>query len=283
MSISFQFHQRKSQASKQHKTLSNLPGSIENKNDLVKNFNSHVSKLLNAHKRKMNSTSLESKFLSSFTLQQSISNISFPKATRLDLTNSLINKNATAITLPSTLSPNNHSFGYGEKYYLPKSVGIKAREYPSPSTYFNHENDSKENNKKGQSFGLSYAHYTKNFIPGYRIQNMELNKKMPGPGQYDVDRELGDLNIKNKKRVKISIKGKQMTFIDEEIRNDQSPKKFYFPNTNCTKNNRFQGVSFGMGKKFDFTNSPVKHYPGPGQYEVNLMKDKKKLGWLKGE
>lgn len=71
------------------------------------------------------------------------------------------------------------------------------------------------------------------------------------------------------------IKGKNKDFIDEIVENDQSPKKFYFPAAKNTENQRFSGISFGKGRKFDFTSNPCKDYPGPGQYEGFREKVKK--------
>lgn len=213
-------------------------------------------------------------------MQQSTQAIGFSKADRFPKLKER-DQITSYILLPSTLKTNNFNLGYGKKYYLPKYIETNASENPSPSAYLSHEELTKSpllKYKKGPTFGLSYAYYNKNYIPGYRVQNMELNKKLPGPGKYEVDREIGDLNITHKRRINISIKAKRTDFIEEEIKKDQSPKKFYFPNTDSVTEKRFSGVSFGKGDKFDFTYSPAMKFPGPGQYELKnkVLKKKRK-------
>lgn len=245
--------------------------------ELVKNFSSHVSKLKQAHSKHLHMIKSLSKFNSAFTFQQSIPEISFSKADRF-LNPSPKDQISSLLLLPSTLISKNYNLGYGTKYYFPKHIIINALENPSPSAYITHADLTKstlQNITKGRSFGISHKYYQKNFLPHCKTQNLEQNKHFPGPGKYNLDREIGDLSIANKRRVNLRIKGKIGNFIDDEIKNDQSPKKYYYPNTDSTKNLRYSSVGFGMGEKFDFTNTPVAENPGPGQYEVKGMGKKK--------
>ena len=234
----------------------------------IKNFKSHISKLSKAqHQHKFTL----SKYQSSSTLQRNPNtNISFPKAIRFPQIKQKDNI-TSFILLPSTISSinSNLNFGFGSKDYLPKHVKLNALQNPGPTAYLNHDDLSNdEYMKNAKTFGLSYEYYRKNFVPGDRTQNIELNKKLPGPGKYNLDRELGDLNIRNNRRINLKLKGKTLDYIDEEIMKDQSPKKYYLPNTNLTKNLRYMGIGFGYGTKYDFTLTPVREYPGPGQYEM---------------
>jgi len=267
-----------------HKSKTDFSLDRSSKLSDVKNFDSHISKINKGQKSKKKNKASDSIFKSAFTLQQSDNQISsfskanrFPKFKETDNISSLI-------SLPSTLTIKNYNLGYGNKNYLPKYVEINARENPSPSTYLSYDKLTQNflsKFKKGPSFGLSYAYYDKTYIPGYKIQNIARNKKMPGPGKYEVDRELGDLNITKKRRVNIKIKGRRGDFIDEEIKKDQSPKKYYFPKTDLVSEKRFNAVTFGKGMKFDFTHSPTMEFPGPGHYEVKMAGLKKKARNLK--
>lgn len=242
----------------------------------VKNFDSHIKNLRRALNHKREDKSFDSPYQSSFTLQQSIQKISFSKAARFPQPRPK-DQISSAILLPSTLKAYKCNLGFGHKNYLPQHVELNAKEFPSPSAYLPSQEDCSpqsppSKSKKGPSFGISYAYYGKTYIPGNRIPNLELNRDLPGPGKYERDREIGDLSIANRRRVNITIKPKRTDFIEEELKKDHSPKKYYFPIRDLVYEKRFNGVGFGKGDKFDFTYSPAQEFPGPGHYESQLAR-----------
>lgn len=246
----------------------------------IKNFNSHLKKLSKSKAKNSKLQKLLSKFQSSSTLQKGISTISFSKAERFPNIRPE-NQISSLILLPNTLSTRGPSFGFGSKLYIQKHILKNAKEFPSPNSYSVHEELAKgPNSLKGKTFGLSFAHYSKNYIPGDRSPNLEIHKDRPGPGAYLLDRELGDLNIKNKRRVQVLIKGKKKDFIDEIISQNNFQKRYFLSDIDeTTRNQRYNSITFGKGTKFDFTLSPTKNNPGPGTYKTfsDVMKKEKKI------
>lgn len=253
------------------------PSYFLKKNILVRNFEAHLKKMKN---KKIFAQNQE--FQSASTLQKTISSISFSKAPRFSLEKTIDNKDF--LNFPSTLKKNKFNFGLGEKRYIPKYIENNAKINPSPTKYILIDDLTKspiKNIKKGKSFGISYAYYQKNFVPESKLQNLEVNKSNPGPGKYINNLlEFGNKAIKNKHKLFVTIKGESKNYIDNEIDRCQSPKKMYFPDFNSVEENRYRKISFGKGKKFDFTITPSKDNPGPGQYESETKKTstiKKKL------
>lgn len=71
----------------------------------------------------------------------------------------------------------------------------------------------------------------------------------------------------------MKIKTDNKNFIDWEILNYKSPKQFYDCNeTKLFGNKRFCKISFGKGKKTDFTVTPCREFPGPADYDPGKFK-----------
>ena len=71
----------------------------------------------------------------------------------------------------------------------------------------------------------------------------------------------------------MKIKTDNKNFIDWEILNYKSPKKFYDCNeTKLFGSKRFCNISFGKGKKTDFTVTPCREFPGSADYDPGKFK-----------
>lgn len=71
----------------------------------------------------------------------------------------------------------------------------------------------------------------------------------------------------------MKIKTESKNFIDWEILNYKSPKRFYDCNeTKLFGSKRYCNISFGKGKKMDFTVTPCREFPGPADYDPGKFK-----------
>ena len=91
-------------------------------------------------------------------------------------------KSDTFYTLPSMRMNRTAGFGYGHKSDFTKNKSSNA-------DFISIKRDFDKGNERGfkYSFGLGRDSFTKAYCPGYK----NIDKNVPGPGKYNVIRELG--------------------------------------------------------------------------------------------
>ena len=106
---------------------------------------------------------------------------SFSKAERFP-TIKRTGKSDTFYTLPSTRMNRTTAFGYGHKSDFTKNKN-------NTTEFVSIKRDFDKGNQRGlkYSFGLGRDSFTKAYCPGYK----NIDKNVPGPGKYNVIKELG--------------------------------------------------------------------------------------------
>ena len=91
-------------------------------------------------------------------------------------------KSDTFYTLPSVRMNRTAGFGYGQKSDFTKNKNSRTE-------FISIKRDFDKGNQRGYkySFGLGRDSFTKAYCPGYK----NFDKNIPGPGKYNVIKELG--------------------------------------------------------------------------------------------
>ena len=205
-----------------------------------------------------------SNFNSSSTLQHSTALWGFSKAQRFPKPRNL-SVMTSLLELPSTLSKSTTTMGFGSKIVMSDLHSKETKNFPAPNHY-PAKSDFPPDINKGKSFGLPYVVYEKNYIPNLNYQSAHVAKDFPGPGQYNVEEQIGS------KKKKITLKSRIKWFTDEN-RTDAPPSNYYNPVQNLTEPSRFKKISLGygtrsaIGKLNDFV-------PGPGTYRLPSVFDR---------
>ena len=99
----------------------------------------------------------------------------FPKINRTG-------KSDTFYTLPSVTMRRKAGFGYGHKSDFTRNKSMNTE-------FISIKRDFDQGNQRGfkYSFGLGRDSFTKAYCPGYK----NIDKNVPGPGKYNVIKELG--------------------------------------------------------------------------------------------
>ena len=106
---------------------------------------------------------------------------SFSRAERFPRINRT-GKSDTFYTLPSMRMKRTAGIGYGHKSDFTRNKSMRTE-------FISIKRDFDEGNKRGfkYSFGLGRECFTKAYCPGYK----NIDKNVPGPGKYNVIKELG--------------------------------------------------------------------------------------------
>lgn len=201
--------------------------------------------------------------ISASSLQHSARTVSFTKAPRF---NGLqISREAfTDLHLPSSLKTSSTSLGYGKKIVMSEITSKEYVHYPAPNHY-NLKGCADSALKKKFSFGESRAAVAKAWLPGQTTLPPELAKELPGPGEYDINRDNFGLP-----KTTMKLKGKMF---NEHVSDNAPPPNYYTYKTDFVENQRYAKISFGYGKKYDFTKTN-NYNPGPAQYRLPSIWDK---------
>ncbi len=188
-----------------------------------------------------------SQFQSSNTLQNSSYIWSFPKTQRTRRKD-YMKYNDNIYNIPDFKTTRTTNLGYGIRKIF---NNIKRKDEPSPASYtikslFEYNLDK----KKGPIMTNK---------PKFSWKN---NRYSPGPGTYNIS------SRKHFGLIPITIKSRVNDFYDEILKQKKFIviKQLYLPNFKLVEQNRFSGITFGIGDrpKLYCDNK----FPGPGTYNV---------------
>jgi len=161
--------------------------------------------------------------------------------------------------LPSTKMKRTTSLGFGHKLDFTKNSG--------GAEFISIKRDYDKGNQPGLkfSFGLSREKFRKAFCPGYRI----IDKDIPGPGKYNVSKELGE----DSPRYTMHEKLKSNSFINK-VMNNPGPGE-YSPMVSINTKGKYpisrisniKSLNFGLDKTKRFFYKK-NDFPGPGSYRL---------------
>ena len=205
-----------------------------------------------------------SDFHSSSTLQHSTIMLGFPKAQRFPKIQN-ISEMLAPIDLPSSLSNHSTTLGYGSKIQMSELRSKEYKDFPAPNHY-PIKSDFPPDLKKGKTFGLSHAAYAKIYLPNLNYQSPDMAKNFPGPGQYNVDEEIGS------KKKKSTLKSRVKWFTEENL-SEAPPSNYYSPVRSLVEPSRFKNISIGYGERSSL--AKINDFvPGPGAYKLPSVFDR---------
>ncbi|KAM3128266.1 hypothetical protein pb186bvf_019623 [Paramecium bursaria] len=181
--------------------------------------------------------------LSASILQQSVSQVTFPKAERFKSPKNDTSASSRITQLQDTKTKRSCSFGYGSKMTQPLAQQKKDLLNPAPNAY-----DFRIPKSVAHTFGIRPIGISKNLIPG--------------PGSYNA--------TKFNRSPHFTIYPK----LQDVISNERFPNfQSYNPQEKLVKNQRFQKIGLGIGERFKIICK--QDFPGPGQYNQPSKFDKK--------
>lgn len=200
---------------------------------------------------------------SASTLQHSSQHISFSKAPRFTKMR-VHDEPISEIHLPSSLHPRSTSLGLGGKIVMSELKTRESKLFPAPNHY-SLRSFADDALKKKFTFGESRDALAKSWVTGQTTLPPELAKELPGPGEYNVERE-------SFVEAKTTLKARGKLF-NEHIHDNAPPPGHYTYKYDFVENGRFSKITFGLGHKHDFTKKTNLN-PGPGTYKLPSVFDK---------